>query len=257
MIYIRYSADLRPGLNASAECGRRGTTIYMLPGLTPAQRRAALRRLRQQGRMGLGPRLPGRRLAVALALFRIRNMAARASAVFRVHPAGSAVPLLLLSACVSVFVLTSVSVRIVPPQAAGGGPAGLGAPPRPVPSGQLGNPAPLQAQPVAAGVPAQPGTGAAGQSGGVAGQHSPALPSWPGAPPGATTSGSPPGGTTPPGPATGSSPATGTSPPSGTSSAPASGPPGPGSSPSASPVPSPTGNGGAVCVTLGPIQVCV
>ena len=46
MIKIRYRdpRELAPGLYAAAERHSRGTTVYLLPGLSVAQRRAALRR---------------------------------------------------------------------------------------------------------------------------------------------------------------------------------------------------------------------
>ena len=59
MIKIVYR-NLSPGLHASAEAEGRNTVISFLPGLTPEQRRAALRRIRHSGRMGHGPRSSGR-----------------------------------------------------------------------------------------------------------------------------------------------------------------------------------------------------
>lgn len=244
MIKIRYNDALRPGLNASAERGRRGTTVYLLPGLTSAQRRAALRRLRQQGRMALGPSLPMRDLAVALAALRLRTAAARAGAIVRVHPAGTTVPLLLLSAAVAVFVLTSVSVRIVaPPQAAGHRP-GDGLLPSPSPVGD--GPGFQHAQPIAVGsAPARPPSG-------VAHRHEAAVPE-PRAPVATATSGT--GGsplssiaaTSPPPPVTSSAP-----PAAPSSSAP---PPTPPAVPSSNPVPRVRGQGN--CVTIGFLQVCL
>jgi hypothetical protein len=54
MIKIRYRDpnELSPGLHAAAECHGRGTTVYLLAGLTAAQRRSALRRLRLSARQG-------------------------------------------------------------------------------------------------------------------------------------------------------------------------------------------------------------
>ena len=57
MIKIRY-ADLPGGLHVRVEARGKDTIIYLLPGLTVAQRRAALRRARSSARMGHGPRLP-------------------------------------------------------------------------------------------------------------------------------------------------------------------------------------------------------
>jgi hypothetical protein len=51
MISVRYchSHELSPGLNASVECSRRGTVVYLVPGLTRDERHSALRRLRSAG----------------------------------------------------------------------------------------------------------------------------------------------------------------------------------------------------------------
>jgi hypothetical protein len=125
MISVRYchSYELSPGLNASAECSRRGTVVYLVPGLTRAERHSALRRLRMASRVGAGPKLPAAQLALALLADRIRTAAWRAGAIFRLHPAGSALPALLLSMGVVVFlVLSAVSMQVLPEQAAGPSP---------------------------------------------------------------------------------------------------------------------------------------
>jgi hypothetical protein len=71
VIRIRYR-ELSPGLHAMAEVTGRNTIIYLMPGLTAAQRRAALRRLRHEARMGRGCRLAGAQVAAALAADRVR-----------------------------------------------------------------------------------------------------------------------------------------------------------------------------------------
>jgi hypothetical protein len=118
MIKIRYRdpRELAPGLYAAAECHSRGTTVYLLPGLSAAQRRAALRRLRISARRGCGPQLPAAQLAVALLADRIRTAAGRAGAVFRSHPAASTVPVMVVSAGAIVFLaLSGVSIRVIQP----------------------------------------------------------------------------------------------------------------------------------------------
>src|SRR5271154_2728981 len=98
MIKIRYRDphELSPGLHAAAERHGRRTTVDLLPGLSAAQRRAALRRLQISARRGYGPRLPGPQLALALAAHRVRTSVGRAGAVFRSHPAGSTVPVMVV-----------------------------------------------------------------------------------------------------------------------------------------------------------------
>jgi len=116
MIRIRYRDpnELSPGLHAEAERGCRGTTVYLLSGLTAQQRRSALRRLRLSARMGHCPRLPAGQLALALLADRIRTALGRAGAVFRLHPAGSTVPIMVLSGGAIAFLLFStVSIRVL------------------------------------------------------------------------------------------------------------------------------------------------
>jgi hypothetical protein len=123
MISVRYchSYELSPGLNASAECSRRGTVVYLVPGLTRDERHSALRRLRMASRVGAGPELPAAQLALALLADRIRTAAWRTGAIFRLHPAGSALPALLLSVGVIVFLaLSAVSIQVLPEQAVPG-----------------------------------------------------------------------------------------------------------------------------------------
>src|SRR5580693_2979996 len=117
MISVRYChwRDLSPGLNATAQSNGRGTVVYLVPALTRDERRAALRRLRMASRIGAGPELPAAQLALALLADRIRTAAGRAGAIFRLHPAGSALPALLLSVGVIVFlVLSAVSMQVLP-----------------------------------------------------------------------------------------------------------------------------------------------
>ena len=68
VIKVRYrdQNELSPGLHAATERQGRNTTVYLLSGLTAAQRRAALRRLKISARRGYGPRLPAPQLALAL-----------------------------------------------------------------------------------------------------------------------------------------------------------------------------------------------
>jgi len=104
VIKIRY-ADLPGGLHARAEARGRHTVIYLLPGLTVPQRRAALRRLRSSARMGRGPRLSGAGIVRAMAADRVRTNVKNAAAALRVHPGILAPPLVLSVAAAVAFVL--------------------------------------------------------------------------------------------------------------------------------------------------------
>lgn len=106
MVKIRYS-ELPAGLHVSAEKRGRHTVIYLLPGLTAAQRRAALIRVRSSARMGRGPRLPAVSMAVALGSDRLRTTVRNGAAAMRGHPLLLLPPLILLVSGAIVFVLMS------------------------------------------------------------------------------------------------------------------------------------------------------
>jgi hypothetical protein len=163
VIKIRYrdADELSPGLHAAAVNHGRDTTVYLLPGLTTAERRAALRRLRLSARMGYCPRLPAVQLALALAADRIRTTVGQVGTLVRSHPAGSTVPVMVLSAgAIAFLALSAVSIQVlhVPPDP--GRPSALA-----VPGGHPATGAPSSApsqDPAPAGPggpgPADPGT---------------------------------------------------------------------------------------------------
>jgi hypothetical protein len=149
VIRIRYldPNELSPGLHAAAEQHGRSTTVYLISGLTAAERRAALRRLRLSARMGCSPELPVPQLALALLADRIKTATGRTGAVFRLHPAGSAVPVMMVSAgAIAFLALSAVSIRVLHPhlsgQAAPGTPPAVSAsqPGEPPQDGATGDP---------------------------------------------------------------------------------------------------------------------
>ena len=95
------------GLHGRAECGPRGVTVYLIPGLTACQRRAVFRRLRQEASRYVGPALPLPQLAVALSLDRVRSAARITGAIVRLHPAVTLLPGALAAALMSLFVIAS------------------------------------------------------------------------------------------------------------------------------------------------------
>ena len=216
MIKIRYS-DLPQGRHAHVHMAGRRSVIYLLPGLSPAQRRDALDRLIRTSRQGYGPRLraPGVRFAVTRDVTKttVRN----ALAAVRCHPAGSTALAALIAAgviCYAFFV--TVTVRFTPhpagpPVAAPSGPQ--------VPGGRSprsGAGSPAGTQPPVTGrravSPATPGSGAS------TGSRTGAVPSGQATDPVPLPTGtwSAPGDVLPPGSAEPSSPAS--SPPSATPS---------------------------------------
>jgi hypothetical protein len=281
MISVRYrhSHELSPGLNASVECSRRGPVVYLVPGLTRDERRAALRRLRMASRVGAGPELPAAQLALALLADRIRTAAWRAGAIFRLHPAASALPVLVLSAGVVVFLaLSAMSIQVLPEQAVTGPSPVLGPAPaaaaggtierRPAfdpvnlvqarPPGYSGPPGPhggSAARTRPGSTRSRSGSGGQGSGGqGSAGQGSAGQGSG-GQGSGGQGSGGGNGttltGTTDPASTSGA--VTGESSPghAGTPT-PAPGPPSPGP-----PSPSPPASGGGTCLQIGPLGVCL
>jgi hypothetical protein len=276
MITIRYRDpnELSPGLHAAAERHGRSTTVYLLPGLSAAQRRAALRRLRISAGRGYDPRLPTPQLALALAVDRVRTTIGRAGAVFRSHPAGSTVPVMVVSAgAIAFLALSAVSIRVIHPHAssslsgAATGPAasaGPGGPISPAAAGLTGPgppglPGGLRGQPgsgSSSGALAPSGSGHHDKDNGNGANPNNGRGSSTGSDP-ASGGGTTLTGTAAPTPTPGGNPSTATNPaPANTaSSAPAAS--ATASKPSPAPTATKSGQGGALCVNVGPLGVCL
>jgi hypothetical protein len=102
------------GLQGIAERSARGVTIYLLPGLTGRQRRAVIRRLRQEASRGFGPELPLPQLLIALVLDRVRGAVWLALAAVRFHPGVTLLPAAFVATVMTLFVLASAGVEAVP-----------------------------------------------------------------------------------------------------------------------------------------------
>jgi hypothetical protein len=241
LIKIRY-ADLPAGLHVRAEAQGRSTIVYLLPGLTPAERRAALGRVRRNAGLGHGPKLPAAGIVAAVMADRVKATLRNGAAAFRTHPLLLLPPLIIaVTATLLYIMLAAVTITVSPPQA--GGPAGpVGAVPekhhhpRPGPSaapGRIGN----LAGPAPSG---QPGSGGPSRS------------PRPARSPGRSRSPSPSPSAAPTVSASGSP-----------SSAPSAHPPrspGPVSSPPAgtpTPTPSPSPTTSEPCLRVGPLGVCL
>ena len=187
MVRIRY-AELPVGLHVVTRSQGRCTVVYLLPGLTPAQRRAALTFAWRSARIGQGPRLPARDMAVALVADRLSTTARTVSAATRRHPMLLLPPLVVVVSTLIVFVLLSfVTVNLGPVgsshdqgrmggmllPASGGAGAGGAARAR-----QQGHPADLTPDPATASTPEPAGTFGPGAR--VSGQPSPGLAQIPG-----------------------------------------------------------------------------
>jgi hypothetical protein len=112
VICIRYK-DFSAGthdataLHGRAERGPHGVTVYLVPGLTACQRRAVIRRLRQEASRYVGPALPLPQLTVALGLDRVRSAARITGAIVRLHPAVTLLPSALVAVLMTLFVIAS------------------------------------------------------------------------------------------------------------------------------------------------------
>ncbi len=266
MIKIRY-ADLPQGRHAHVRtCGRQ-PVIYLLPGLTPAQRRDALRRLIRTSRQGYGPRLRAAGVGCAVARDSVKSTVRNALAAVRCHPAGSAALAAVVTAavvCYALFVTVTVRLSPVPPgppAVAGAAPSGPQHPGEPgrSPGGRTGAPAGTP--------PAAAGKHAASAAASAPGAGSPG----PGSS-GAASSGTGSSGTGSSGTGSSGTGGSGARPvPTGTWSAPGgvlpSAPAGP--SPSSSPRPDPSpappparaapppARPGGLCLQVGPLGICV
>jgi hypothetical protein len=102
------------GFQGIAERFPRGVTIYLLPGLTGRQRRAVIRRLRQEASRGCGPELPLPQLVIALLLDRVRGALGLAVAALRLHPGTTLLTAAFVGVVLTLFVLASGGVGPVP-----------------------------------------------------------------------------------------------------------------------------------------------
>ena len=112
MIRIRYrdfsyGTHNSPGLHGIAKRGRRGVTVYLVPGLAASQRRAVFRRLRREASRGCGPELPVSQLAFAIGVDRVRVASRNVAAVVRLHPAAVALPAIALLTAMALFVIAA------------------------------------------------------------------------------------------------------------------------------------------------------
>jgi hypothetical protein len=111
MVKIRY-AELPAGLHIATEERDGCTIVYLLPGLTPAQRRAALTFARRSARIGHGPRLPAVDMAFALAADRARTTGGTVMAALRRHPVLLLPLVLVVSGLIVVVMLSCVTVSV-------------------------------------------------------------------------------------------------------------------------------------------------
>jgi hypothetical protein len=114
MVRIRY-AELPVGLHVATRSNGRYTIVYLLPGLTPAQRRDALTFARRSARIGQGPSLPARDMAVAVVADRLRTTGHNVAAAMRRHPGLLLPPLIVVVSAAIVFVLLSLVTVTVDP----------------------------------------------------------------------------------------------------------------------------------------------
>lgn len=236
MIKIRYS-DLPAGLHLSAEVRGKHTVLFLLPGLTAAQRKAALRRARSAARVGHGPALPAPGLARAVAADRIATTVRNGLAAMRMHPAIFIPPLIIMvSVAITYVLLVSFSIRFIPPQSE---------PHLVLPSSGRG----AAHSPGTGGPGSRPASGAEPGSPGTS-DPDPSSSGRPGSrPPSPSASPSPGGSGRPTGSPSPSAPVPSRSPDPSRS---------PGPSPSTVPSPDPgSSSGGGVCVKVGPLGVCV
>jgi hypothetical protein len=243
LIRIRY-ADLPAGLHVRVEAKGRSTIIYLLPGLTHTERRAALQRARSNAGLGHGPRLPAASVAAAVVRDRVGITARNGAAAFRAHPL-LLVPLVVVAASATLAYVMLSAVTITFPRATPGGPA------RSVASGPTGPPGPGPSARFGSGPPAPGGAPGTRDRRRAGASKSPRAGSSASPRPSGTGSSSPPPGSSgspAPGPS-GSAPS-GSAPPGSAppDPAPSSGPP----SPSPTPSPSPS-----TCLNLGPIGLCL
>jgi hypothetical protein len=232
MVKIRYS-ELPVGLHVTVEQDGRDTIIYLQPGLTPEQRRAALIRVRSSARMGQGPDLTTLGMAMAVSADKLRTTLGNGAAAMRGHPLLLLPPLILLVSGAIIFVLMSFVTLTVPHHASAGGT-----------QTRVGGPGSAHRQRIGTGgrpvnPAADPGLPGRGQRG-TAGPPGPkdSLTPSPTPAPVPTLSAS---GPTSPGPVISGVPS----------------PSVPSATPSPEPSPTPSPSRGSTCVQVGPLGLCL
>lgn len=117
ILYKDFSAGTHnvAGLHGRVESCPRGVAVCLLPGLTARQRRAVLRRLRQEASRGFGPALPESQLLVALGLDRVRTATRIIRSIVRLHPAVTVLPSVFLVVMVTLFVLAAGDRAVMVP----------------------------------------------------------------------------------------------------------------------------------------------
>ena len=233
MVKIRYS-ELPAGLHVTAEQRGRDTIIYLQPGLTPEQRRAALIRVRSSARMGQGPGLTPVSMAMAVSADKLLTTLRNGAAAMRGHPLLLLPPLILLVSGAIIFVLMSFVTLTVPQHGSAGGPQTPAGLPGSAHSRGVGT----GGRPVKPAVdPGSPGRGPS-----AAGPPGPKDSLTPSPTP---TSAPTTSGPTSPGPVISGAPSP--SVPSAT----------PSPAPSPSPTPAPSQSQGSTCVQVGPLGLCL
>jgi hypothetical protein len=120
VIRIRYK-DFSAGTHAGAGSHGRtegcagAATVYLVPGLTGWQRRAVIRRLRQEASRGFGPPLPLPQLVTALVVDQVRTAARIVKSTIRLHPAVTLVPGAFVVAMMTLFVVAAGDRAGAPP----------------------------------------------------------------------------------------------------------------------------------------------
>ena len=236
MVKIRYS-ELPAGLHVAAEQHGRDTIIYLQPGLTPEQRRAALIRVRSSARMGQGPDLTPLSMAIAVSADKLRTTLRNGAAAMRGHPLLLLPPLILLVSGAIIFVLMSFVTLTVPQHGSAGGTQTRVGLPGSVHSPHVGT----GGRPVQPAVdPGSPGRGPSAAAG-PPGPRDSLTPS-------PTPTSAPIPSPTTPGPTSPGPVISGVPSPSVPSATP---------SPAPSPSPTPSPSQGSTCVQVGPLGLCL
>lgn len=231
MVKIRYS-ELPAGLHVSADHDGRDTIIYLQPGLTAEQRRAALVRVRSSARMGHWPGITSFGMAMAVSADNLRTTVRNGAAAMRGHPLLLLPPLILLVSGAIIFVLMSFVTLTVPQHYRAGGQPGLVIDPG-HPHTQRPGTGPRPDHPAGPGSPAPGPSGTAGR---------------PAPKPGETLTPAPTATPTGPGP---------TSPLPVLTGPPSPAPSSPSVTPTPDPSPAPSQSQGTTCVQVGPLGLCL